>query len=61
MVHLTGNEKAVLGGLVAALATVIVQLQQSGQLTLHEFLVALGSYVVTHVTVWLTTNTPKPA
>ncbi len=61
MIRLTGNEKAFLGGLVSALAALIVQLQQSGQLTLHEVLVSLGAWVLTHATVWLTTNSPKAA
>jgi hypothetical protein len=56
---ITHNEKAVAGGLATALITVIVQLQNSGPFTLHDFLVALGAYIVTHVSVWLTTNTPK--
>ena len=60
MLRITGNEKAVMGGLIAGLATIIVQLQQSGQLTLHEVLVSLGAYVFTHLSVWVTTNTKPP-
>lgn len=59
MLRLTSNEKAVVGGLVTALFAVDVQVQQSGQFTLKEFLVALVGYAFTHATVWLTTNTPK--
>lgn len=59
MLRITSNEKAVLGGLVTALFTVDVQLRQSGQFTVKEFLVALLGYAVTHVTVWLATNSPK--
>lgn len=60
MLTLTSNEKAIVGGLTAALITTIVQLEQSGQLTLHEFWYTIAAYVVTHITVWLTTNSPKP-
>lgn len=59
MLRLTGNEKAVLGGLVSALVTICVQVQNSGQLTLHELIGAAVAYVLTHSTVWLATNT-KP-
>lgn len=55
---ITGKEKAVLGGLVAFLTTMNVQIQQAGQLTLKEFAWSVGAYVVTHVTVWAATNTP---
>lgn len=59
MIHLTGNEKAFIGGLMAFLATTIVQVQQTGQFTLHEFYWSLASWAVTHLTVFVTTNTPK--
>lgn len=58
MIKLTGSEKAFLGGLVAFLATTIVQLNQSGQLTLKELGYSLGSFIVTHLTVWSATNSP---
>lgn len=60
MLKITSNEKAFMGGLVAALFTICVQLQQSGKLNAHEVLIALGGYAVTHFSIWLTTNTPKP-
>lgn len=59
MLRITGNEKAVLGGLVSALVTVVAQVQQSGQLTLKEFGTALVAYLFTHVTVWTATNSTK--
>ncbi len=59
MLRITSNEKAIIGGLTAALVTVIVQLQQTNQFTLHEFWVALVAYALTHASVWVTTNTPK--
>lgn len=61
MIHLTGNEKAFLGGLVAFLATTIVQLQQTGQFTLRDFCFSLGAWILTHASVWLATNTTKVA
>lgn len=60
MPKLTGNEKAAIGGLVTGLATLIVQLQQSGQLTLKEFGYSAAAWVVTHAAIYITANTPKP-
>jgi hypothetical protein len=60
MVRITSNEKAVIGGVVAALFAIIVQLQQSKQLTWHDLGVAVVGYVLTHLAVWATTNSPKP-
>jgi hypothetical protein len=59
MIRLTGNEKAFIGGLAGFLATTIVQLeQQSGSYTLHDFLTSLAAWVVVHLSVYVTTNTP---
>jgi hypothetical protein len=61
MFRLTGNEKAFLGGLVAFLTTSIVQLsQQPAGYTWHEFLWSVVSWVVVHISVYFTTNTPTP-
>ena len=57
--RITGNEKAVIGGLVSALVTIAVQLADTPHFTWHDVLVAVGAYIVTHLTVYVTANTPK--
>lgn len=59
MIRITSNEKAFMAGVMAFLATTVVQLQQSGQFTLRQFEWSIGSWVLAHLTVWWTTNTPK--
>ena len=53
-----GNEKAIIGGVIAALLTVLAQLGVNGNMTIKSALYALGNYVLTHTAVWVTTNTP---
>lgn len=57
MFTLTGNEKAFLGGFVAALTAALVQVVQSGVITWREAGWSLLVWVLTHATVWLATNT----
>lgn len=60
MIKVTTNEKAFMGGLLAFLSTSLVQLQQQrGGYTLRDFEWALGSWVLVHIGVWLTANTPR--
>jgi hypothetical protein len=57
MLKLTGNEKAFIGGFVAALTAALVQVAQTGQMTWKEAGWSLLVWVLTHATVYLTTNT----
>lgn len=59
MLRITGNEKSLIGGLVAGTLTLVVQLQQSGQLTSKEGLLSIAAWVLTQIAVWITANTPK--
>lgn len=56
--RLTGNEKAYIGGLVAGLVTLAIQLQQTGQFTTKEFLLSAGAWLIVHLGVYTATNTP---
>jgi hypothetical protein len=53
-----GNEKAVIGGLSAGILTLLGQLGVNNQMTLKEVVYALVTWVITHVVVYSTTNTP---
>lgn len=59
MLKLTGNEKAFVGGLLAFASTSFIQLQQSvNGYTLKDFGWSVAAWVVVHLGIWLTTNTP---
>lgn len=55
-----GNEKAVVGGLSAGLLTLLSQLGVNGQMTVKEAVYAGVSWVVTHILIYVVTNTEKP-
>lgn len=60
MIKITNNEKAFMAGLLAFLVTTVVQLQrQPSGYTLRNFEYSAASWVLLHLGVWLTTNTPK--
>lgn len=56
---LLGNEKALVGGITAGALSLLALVGVTGNMTVKEALYALGSWVVTHATVWLTSTTPK--
>jgi hypothetical protein len=56
----TGKEKAIIGGLTAAATTLDVQLANSNNLTVKQVIYVVVAYILTHITVYATTNTtPK--
>jgi hypothetical protein len=55
---ITGNEKAILGGLASGVATLLVQLSANNHLTLREALYAVAAFIATHLVIYTTTNTP---
>ena len=57
--YLVGNEKAIVGGLGAGVVSLLGQFGVSSQLTLKEALYSVLTWIVTHVLVYHTTNTPK--
>ena len=56
--YVIGNEKALIGGLSAGILSLLGQFGVNNQLTLKEAAYSLAAWVVTHVAVYLTTNTP---
>lgn len=56
---LVGNEKAVVGGLSAGVVALLGQVGINSQLTLKEAVYAAVTWLITHVVVYATTNTPK--
>lgn len=52
-----GQEKAVVGGIVTALLTLLSQVGVNGQMTVHDALYALVAWIIAHFVIWLTTNT----
>lgn len=51
-----GNEKAVVGGLVAGALTLLALVGITGEMTVREALVALANWIVTHAVVYLKAN-----
>jgi hypothetical protein len=56
--YIIGNEKAIIGGLSAGILTLVSQIGVNGQMTIKEAAYSVASWVVTHVLVYITTNTP---
>lgn len=56
---IVGNEKAVVGGLSAGVLSLVGQLGVNGQMTVKEAIYAVGAWVITHLAVYISTNT-KP-
>lgn len=51
-----GNEKAITGGLSAGILTLLSSVGITGQMTVKNAVYALAAWVVTHIVVYLTTN-----
>lgn len=56
---LVGQEKAIVGAISAGLLALLSQVGINSQVTVKEGVFAGVTAVVTHVMVWLTTNTNK--
>lgn len=59
MFKITGSEKAVLAAVIAGLSTFTVQIAQSGVMTGKEGIYSVITAILTHLTVYTATNTPK--
>lgn len=51
-----GNQKAIVGGLVAGVLSLLTMVNISGQMTVREALFAIGTWLVTHSLVWFKAN-----
>lgn len=54
-----GNEKAIVGGLGAGVVALLGQVGVNSQITVKEAIYAVVTWVVTHILVYVTTNSPK--
>lgn len=53
----TGNQKAIVGGVVSFALTLLAQYNVNQNTTLEELLTALATGILTHLAVWFKTNT----
>lgn len=56
---LIGNEKAIIGGLTSGILTLLAQVNITGQMTTKELVTSAATWGVTHLAVWLGTNSKK--
>jgi hypothetical protein len=54
--YFLGSQKAIVGGAVTGLLSLLALVGVSGEMTVKEALVALGNWVIAHLAVWYTTN-----
>lgn len=54
-----GNEKAIIGGLSAGILSLLSSVGITGQMTVKDAAYAVATWVITHVVVYLTTNSEK--
>jgi hypothetical protein len=54
--YFIASQKAIVGGLAAALLSGLAIIGVTGDMTVKDACVALANYVVTHLAVWYTTN-----
>ena len=57
---LIGNEKSIIGGISAGVLSLGGQVGVNGQLTLKEGAYSIVTWVITHLVIWITTNSSTP-